>query len=93
MPLQGREGSHAPALVAAGELVFEADADVAAEGWDADHLLVVAVEEVGGADVEGKTALERVAAGDVEAGVACVACEAKAEKIAVGARAAEVASE
>ena len=63
------------ALVAAVELIFEADADVAAQRWDADDLLIGVVEEIRGVDVELQAAAYGVAAGDVEAGVARVAVE------------------
>ena len=64
------------ALVATGELVFDADADVAAQGRIADGVLVVLVEQVGGAGVEGYAARECVTARYVEAGVARIATRA-----------------
>ena len=78
-------------LVASGELVFEADADVAAQGGDADYFLIAAVEKVGGAHVEREATRKCVAGGEIKASIAGIACEAEAEKVAVGARPAEVA--
>ena len=74
-------------------MVFDADARVAAQRGEADYVLILLVEEIGGAREERQAAADGVAAGDVEAGVARVAGEAETEKIAVCARAAEVARE
>src|SRR4029077_6523136 len=90
-PIQGRRRTLP--LVFTGEAVIHADADVAAERGVTDGVLVLLVEEVGGAGVERDATAYGVAASNVEAGVAGIARQAEEEKIAVGAHTAEIAGE
>src|SRR4029077_3801999 len=75
------------------EAVVHAEAEIAAEGGEADGLLISLVEEVGDASVERDAAAEVVTGGEIETGVAGIASEAEAVEVAVGADAGEVAGE
>src|SRR5579863_99610 len=78
-------------LLAAAEGVADAGAHIAAKSGVAESVLIALVEEIGGAGVELYAAGELVVGGEVEAGVAGIACEAEAEEVAIGADAGEVA--
>ena len=58
------------ALVLASEAIVDSYANVAAQGWETDGVLILLVQDVGGAGVERNAAAEVVAAGDIEAGIA-----------------------
>src|SRR6266849_147566 len=79
--------------VLAAEAIAHAQAKVAAERGVADGVLILLVEEVGDAAVEGEAAGEVVAGREVEAGIAGIAGDAEPQEVAVGAPARKVASE
>src|SRR3979411_474018 len=86
-PLPGKESR---TLVFTGEAVVHTYADVSAEGWKADGVLVLLVEEVRGACVQRNAATDVVAAGDVKARITGIAGEAEAEEITIGSPAGKI---
>src|SRR5271157_1611471 len=79
--------------VMAGELVAKAEAVIAAQGGIAEGVLILLVEEVGGAGGESEAARDVVIGREIEPGVARIARKAEAQEIAVGALPGEVAGE
>ena len=95
-------GGGSSALVLTAEAVVHAYADVAAQGWIADYVLILLVQEIGYAGVDGSAAEEAEGCGEVKSAVAGILRDARAEagagdpeaeEIAVGAHAGEISDE
>src|ERR1700687_1184947 len=95
-------GGGSSALVLTAEAVVHAYADVAAQGWVADYVLILLVQEIGYAGVDGNAAEEIEGCGEVKPAIAGILRDARteagardpeAEEIAVGANAGEISDE
>src|SRR5579864_2233491 len=76
--------------VPAGEAIVEAEAVVAAKSGKADSLLVLLVEEIGHAAIEGNAPREEAAGRDVETRVAGIPVKAQPVKVAIRPRSSNV---